>query len=321
MSASGEFSLIEKFFASPAVTRADVSLGTGDDCALLEIPAGRQLAVTMDTLVSGRHFLPDTAPWRLGWKVLAVNLSDLAAMGAEPAWVTLAATLPEIDEAWLDAFMQGFTALARQYDVQLVGGDTTKGPLSFTVQAHGLVDAGMAMQRSGAKPGDAIYVTGDIGGAGVALKQLLADAGPAGLLQERLEKPEPRVRQGIRLAAIASSCIDLSDGLAGDLQHILDASACGARVELESLPLLPATRTFVQEQNDWQLPLTAGDDYELLFTLPVSDLPALEAMLPDLGCPVTRIGTIESEPGLRLFDSNGIQCDPGQAYDHFDHED
>ena len=169
----GEFALIDEFFASPAVTRADVSLGSGDDCALLDIPPGKQLAVTMDTLVAGRHFLPDTDPWRLGWKVLAVNLSDLAAMGAEPAWVTLAVTLPAIDEPWLAAFMQGFSTLARQHAVQLIGGDTTRGPMTFTLQAHGLLEPGRALLRSGARPGDSLYVTGNIGGAGAALKSLL----------------------------------------------------------------------------------------------------------------------------------------------------
>jgi thiamine-monophosphate kinase len=318
----GEFALIDNFFASPAVTRADVSLGCGDDCALLDIPPGKQLAVTMDTLVAGRHFLPGTDPWRLGWKVLAVNLSDLAAMGAEPAWVTLAVTLPAIDEPWLDAFMQGFSTLARQHAVQLVGGDTTRGPMAFTLQAHGLVEPGRALLRSGAKPGDALYVTGSLGGAGAALKLMPDDeAEVPDALRMRLEQPEPRVETGRAIAGIASSCIDLSDGLAGDLQHVLDASGCGAVVELERLPLLPQTRAFMQRHDDWQLPLTAGDDYELLFTVPSLKEQALQARLPELGCEVTRIGTIESEPGLRFVDEAGIMRQPGHAWDHFADED
>jgi len=319
---SGEFALIDNFFASPAVTRADVSLGCGDDCALLDIPPGKQLAVTMDTLVAGRHFLPGTDPWRLGWKVLAVNLSDLAAMGAEPAWVTLAVTLPAIDEPWLDAFMQGFSTLARQHAVQLVGGDTTRGPMAFTLQAHGLVEPGRALLRSGAKPGDALYVTGSLGGAGAALKLMPDDeAEVPDALRKRLEQPEPRVETGRAIAGIASSCIDLSDGLAGDLQHVLDASGCGAVVELERLPLLPETRAFMQRHDDWQLPLTAGDDYELLFTVPSLKQQALQARLPELGCEVTRIGRIESEPGLRFVDEAGIMRQPGHAWDHFADED
>jgi thiamine-monophosphate kinase len=318
----GEFSLIDNFFASPAVTRADVSLGCGDDCALLDIPPGKQLAVTMDTLVAGRHFLPATDPWRLGWKVLAVNLSDLAAMGAEPAWATLAVTLPAIDEPWLDAFMEGFSTLARQHAVQLVGGDTTRGPMAFTLQAHGLVEPGRALLRNGARPGDALYVTGNLGAAGAALRQLLAghEQVPDGL-RKRLEQPEPRVVAGLSLAGIASACIDLSDGLAGDLQHVLDASGCGAEVELGRLPLMPETGAFMQRHDDWQLPLTAGDDYELLFTVPPSREEALRDMLPSLGCEVTRIGRIESEPGLRFVDEAGILRRPGHAWDHFADED
>ena len=314
----GEFSLIDNFFATPAVTRADVSLGCGDDCALLDIPPGRQLAVTMDTLVAGRHFLPETDPWRLGWKVLAVNLSDLAAMGAEPAWATLSVTLPAIDEPWLEAFMAGFSTLARQHAVQLVGGDTTRGPLAFTLQAHGLVEPGRALLRSGARAGDALYVTGTLGAAGAALKQLQnGQTAIADTLRKRLEQPEPRVLAGRRLAGLASACIDLSDGLAGDLQHLLDASGCGAQVELEQLPLLPETRAFMQQHDDWQLPLTAGDDYELLFTVPPSRQEALRALLPELDCEVTRIGSIEPEPGLRFIDAAGGIRRPGHAWDHF----
>jgi thiamine-monophosphate kinase len=318
----GEFSLIDNFFASPAVMRADVSLGCGDDCALLDIPPGRQLVVTMDTLVAGRHFLPGTDPWRLGWKVLAVNLSDLAAMGAEPAWATLAVTLPGIDESWLDAFMEGFSTLARQHAVQLVGGDTTRGPMAFTLQAHGLVEPGRALLRSSACPGEALYVTGSLGGAGAALKQLLAGVEEVpDSLRRRLEQPEPRVGTGRSLAGIASACIDLSDGLAGDLQHVLDASGCGAIVELERLPLMQETQAFMQRYDDWQLPLTAGDDYELLFTVPPSREEALRAVLPELDCEVTRIGRIESDPGLRFVDEAGIMRRPGHAWDHFADED
>ena len=318
----GEFALIDEFFASPAVTRADVSLGIGDDCALLDIPPGKQLAVTMDTLVAGRHFLPDTDPWRLGWKVLAVNLSDLAAMGAEPAWVTLAVTLPAIDEPWLAAFMQGFSTLARQHAVQLVGGDTTRGPMTFTLQAHGLLEPGRALLRSGARPGDSLYVTGNIGGAGAALKSLLdGDGEIPDVLRKSLEQPEPRVTPGRSLAGIASACIDLSDGLAGDLRHMLDASGCGATVELERLPLLPETSAFMQRQDDWQLPLTAGDDYELLFSVPQSREQALQAVEPELDCRVTRIGRIEAESGLRFVDAAGRRRTPGHAWEHFRNDD
>jgi thiamine-monophosphate kinase len=240
----GEFELIQHYFARQAAKRADVELGIGDDCALLTVPAGECLAVSTDTLVSGVHFFADVDPVALGHKALAVNLSDLAAMGAQPRWVSLALTLPNTDEAWLAGFAQGFHTLAAQHHVALIGGDTTRGPLSITVSIKGTVPATQALRRSGAKVGDHIYVSGHLGAAALAVQQRLhhlsIDAVPLRLCQHRMEYPQPRCELGLALRDIASSALDLSDGLAGDLMHILRASNVAAKIELTDLPVDPA---------------------------------------------------------------------------------
>ncbi|MGB5467180.1 MAG: thiamine-phosphate kinase, partial [Sedimenticolaceae bacterium] len=240
-----EFDLIRDYFARATGARADVLLGIGDDCALLRPPPGLALAVSVDTLVAGRHFLVDADPLHLGHKALAVNLSDLAAMGAQPAWATLALTLPQVDRNWLRAFMDGFAALAATHDVQLVGGDTTRGPLSITVQVHGFVDSLLALRRSGARAGDRIMVSGTVGDAGLALQLMQQNPGGGSVdsrLSRRLDRPTPRVALGRLLVGQASAAIDVSDGLIADLGHICDASGVGARVELARLPLSPAFR-------------------------------------------------------------------------------
>ncbi len=316
--AISEFALIRDYFAQATISRDDVLLGIGDDCALLQPPAGALLAVSMDTLVAGRHFLHDVDPRSLGHKSLAVNLSDLAAMGAVPGWVTLSISLQQPDPVWLAAFMRGFSSLANQHGVQLVGGDTTSGPLSITVQAHGFVDPAKALRRDAARPGDLLYVSGTLGDAGLALKMLQGQFDP-GLLpavRERLERPQPRLALGQALAGVAHAAIDLSDGLSSDLQHVCAASGVGATVELDKLPLSTAVTEYLQSARDWSLPLASGDDYELLFTLPIEQQAALDALQLDVS--LTCIGRIDQQPGMRFVQADGdeIQRIPA-GYDHF----
>ena len=308
--AVAEFDLIRRYF-DHAPRRAETRLGVGDDCALLNLPAGYQLALTTDTMVEGVHFFAGTDPEALGHKLLAVNLSDLAAMGAEPLAVTLNLTLPRADETWIQAFARGFLALAQQFNVDLIGGDTTSGPLSLSVQALGKIAEGKALLRSGAKPGDGIYVTGLLGEAGLGLKieqGWRADGSMSAL--ERFHRPMPRVAEGLALLGVANSCIDISDGLASDLGHILERSGVGAILDWGKLPLSSSVRNYVADSGDYLMPLTAGDDYELCFTVS-----AAEAKRVPPGC--VRVGVIEAEPGLRLRKDGGIQLLQAKGYEHF----
>ena len=271
-----EFDLIKRYFDRHALRHAFNQLGIGDDCALSQIPADCQLAVTTDTMVENVHFFADTDARMLGHKLLAVNLSDLAAMGAEPFAVTLALTLPKVDESWLNAFSLGFMDLAKQFKLDLIGGDTTQGPLTLTVQALGTVPRGLALLRSTAKAGDLIYVTGQIGNAGLGLKISQGySCEQADTMLASFHTPQPRIAQGLGLRGIASACIDISDGLAADLNHILTDSGVGASLDWHSLPLSPAVKNYVAESGDWRMPLTAGDDYELCFTSNPQFKPAL----------------------------------------------
>jgi thiamine-monophosphate kinase len=306
-----EFALIQRFFTRQRATNPSTRLGIGDDCALLSIPDGYELAVTTDTMVENVHFFAEADPELLGHKLLAVNLSDLAAMGAKPVSVTLALTLPTVDENWLTAFAQGFLKLAELYSVDLIGGDTTSGPLTLTVQAMGLVPKGRALRRSAALPGDFIYMTGCLGDAGLGLKikQGYDCANPEAALT-RFNRPEPQVVAGQALIGIAHACIDLSDGLAGDLGHILDQSRVGACLDWEALPLSKAVLAYINDTGDWFMPLTAGDDYELCFT--VSPEQAAQLTIA-----ATKIGIIESQPGLRLNKSGNIQALEVKSFEHF----
>ena len=324
-----EFDLIQTYFACMTRPRADVALGIGDDAALVQVAAGQQLAISVDTLVSGVHFLPSVSPQALGHKALAVNLSDLAAMGAEPAWATLALTLPEADPEWLAGFAEGFAALADRYGVALIGGDTTRGPLSLTVQVQGLVPEAEALTRGGAQAGDGIYVTGTLGDAGLCLR--LMQSAPTeretiAELQDRLERPQPRVEAGLGLRGIANSAIDISDGLVADLGHILEASGLGASLELERLPLSDTYRDWLAESGDWSLALTGGDDYELCFTAPAESAQQIQQLASELKLPISPIGRIEAEPGLRITQPDGRSwTGPSAGFDHFsdvsdDHE-
>jgi thiamine-monophosphate kinase len=314
-----EFELIRTFFARQPVSRADVAAGIGDDAALLRPPAGQLLAVTSDLLVSGVHFLPDVDPHALGHKALAVNLSDLAAMGAEPAWFLLNLVLPEADTHWLERFCRGMFDLARTQNVQLVGGDTSRGPLAIGIEAHGFVPEAAALRRSGAKTGDRIYVTGTLGDAALALQHRLGkhrlSEHDFTALSGRLDRPTPRVREGMALRGLAHSAIDLSDGLLADLGHILEMSRVGARIFLDKIPVSPVSREHIG-RSGWETALAMGDDYELCFTVPPYNIGALEKLQFD--CELQCIGEIESEPGLRIVDeSGGIYLPAFSGHDHF----
>lgn len=314
-----EFELIRRYFAAAA--GGDVVVGVGDDAAVLAVPPGMQLVVTTDTLVAGVHFPERTHPADIGHKALAVNLSDLAAMGAAPAWFTLNLTVPNADPDWLDPFSKGLLQLAREHRIRLVGGDTTRGPLTLTVSAFGLVPAGAALLRAGARPGDGIYVTGVLGDAAVGLRFLhggfdLPEEYRAAVLA-RLNRPMPRVREGQALRGLASACIDVSDGLLADLGHILEASGQGATIELMRLPVSLAFRAAFA-QLGWSLALAGGDDYELCFTVPAEREPALHAVSARFACGATRIGQIEAEPGLRVRDqAGGLYAYENMGYNHF----
>lgn len=321
--ACGEFSLIARYFDRVRTSRLDVETGIGDDCALLNIPEKQTLAISTDTLVAGNHFLPDIDPTDLAWKALAVNLSDLAAMGADPAWLTLALTLPDVDEAWLEAFSDGLFELLNYYDMQLIGGDTTRGPLSMTLGIHGYVPVGRALKRSGAKPGDWIYVTGTPGdsAAGLAILQnrlQVADATDADYLLQRHLRPTPRILQGQALRDLASAAIDLSDGLISDLGHIVNASSCGARVNVEALPYSTALSQHVEPEQALRWALAGGEDYELCFTVPEINRGALDVALGNLGAAFTCIGQMSADvEGIQFTrDGKPVTFD-WKGYDHF----
>ena len=309
-----EFHIIDKYFAHLAPDRDDVVLGIGDDCALLKPRPDQHLAVTVDTLVAGRHFLPDVEPESLGHKVLAVSLSDLAAMGATPAWATLALTLPAVNPDWLQAFANGFSALANRYQLALVGGDTTRGPLSITVQAHGLVKGAQALRRDGASAGDLVYVTGTLGDAALALRSNQASAE----VQYRLHWPQPRIAQGQALAGLASAAIDISDGLLADLGHVCKASGAGAEIHCKALPLSKEVAGSVEQSGDWSLPLAGGDDYELCFTLPEGKRQQLEEQFGENGWPLWQIGMVKEAGGVTAVLEDGtVYQSPVTGFDHF----
>jgi len=317
-----EFELIRRYFAELTPPRPDVALGIGDDAALLAPPRGHEVVVTTDTLIAGRHFPDDTDPQAVGWKALAVNLSDLAAMGAEPRWFTLALTLRMADPEWLAGFAAGLGAMAREAGVALVGGDTTQGALSITVTAMGTVPAGKAVRRSGAKAGDAICVTGTLGDAALALR-LLGESGGRGEarsadlehLRARLNRPVPRVAAGAVLRDLAHAAIDLSDGLAGDLSHVLEASGVGAELRSNKLPMSPAFKNLSEPEERLELQVAGGDDYELCVCLPPNDVAKLRKRLD---VPLTEIGKVVKGKGLTVLDAKGkkLAIDPF-GYRHF----
>ena len=318
----GEFDLIRRFFTRPTPKAA---LGVGDDCALLQPTVGLQTAISSDMLVAGRHFFADVDPRTLGHKALAVNLSDLAACGATPEAFTLALALPQVDEAWLQGFSDGLLALADAYGCELIGGDTTRGPLTICITVFGEVPRGQALLRSGAQPGDDIFVSGTLGDARLALEARRGHLSlPDRALQAacaRMDTPSPRVELGQSLRGIAHAAADISDGLVGDLGHILQQSGVGASL---LAPVL--SRLMLVERLGWQAPpaqtlewvLGGGDDYELVFTAPAQARSIVQAAGLACGVPVTRIGRIDAEPGLRVLDAAGQPVDAQwQAFDHF----
>ncbi|WP_455367153.1 thiamine-phosphate kinase [Kaarinaea lacus] len=319
-----EFSLIDYYFKGRGIVREDVSLSIGDDAAVTEIPAGCELVTAVDTLVNGVHFPEHCQPYNIGYKALAVNLSDMAAMGAEPVWCTLALTMPEADETWLQQFCDGFFDLANQFNVQLVGGDTTQGPLTVTVQIMGLVPKGMAITRSGAAPGDKIFVSGTLGDAALGLhvyqnKNFLKDLDKQQkqTLLAKLNQPLPRVELGIALRQIASSAIDISDGLLADLNHVLNHSKLGATLHLDQIPVSGTLHSQANLLDSTSYALYGGDDYELCFTVPQARVSKLLSIITQLSVNVTEIGEVEWNPGIRLLNHGVIANLPVRGFEHF----
>jgi len=317
-----EFELIERYFRRP--TRNAV-LGVGDDAALIAPSPGFEIAATVDMLLEGRHFFAGAEAEALGHKTLAVNLSDLAAMGAMPRWALLALALPSVDEGWLAAFARGFFALADAHGVDLVGGDTTRGPRNLCVTVLGEVPAGKALRRSGAKGGDSIWVSGTLGDAALAIAHRLGRIRLEGAdladCERTLARPAPRVALGLALRGIASAVIDVSDGLVGDLGHVLDASRIGATIDIDALPrssAMAAQLAGAQRDVALQCLLAGGDDYELVFTALPSRRDAVAAAAASAGVAVTRIGRIEAGSALRFVDRDGTAVDSAfAAFDHF----
>ncbi len=303
-----------------AATRGDVIVGIGDDAAILSVPPGKQLVVAMDTLNIGVHFPADTVPADIGWKSLAVNLSDLAAMAATPAWCTLSLSLPQPDHDWVDGFLDGFVALAALHNVVLIGGDTTRGPLSVCVTAHGLIDPRGALLRSDACVGDDVWVTGTLGDASGALRQWQAGGPVDPALRARLDRPTPRVAAGLALAGIAHACIDVSDGLLADLGHVCIASRVGAEIEVDALPASDALIASFDTAIRRELQAAGGDDYELCFAAPKTARLAVEEAMHVCDVPAKRIGLITADAGnILLRDSAGAEWSPPRAgYVHFE---
>lgn len=315
-----EFELIGHYFTSPLASRADVVLGIGDDAAILRMPDGQDLVASVDSLVAGVHFPPDLAAAAVGHRALAVNLSDLAAMGAVPAWALLALTLPVVDEKWLDDFANGFLTLARRFELELVGGNTSRGPLNITVAVHGFVPRGTALTRAGAAAGDRIYATGELGSAAAGLAARVG--GRTQAMHRRLvgcfTHPQPRVACGQALRGIASAAIDVSDGFLADLGHILESSGVGAVVNVDALPISAEATAFLGRERARDAALSGGDDYELCFTVPVERMGLFEARRPRLDCQATCVGEITRERVLHCRREDGTVWRPDSTgYKHF----
>lgn len=315
-----EFELIRRHFTQDA---RHTDLTVGDDAALLRPRAGMQLAVSTDMLVAGTHFFPDTDPEALGWKTLAVNVSDLAAMGAEPRWAFLALSLPSPDEAWIAPFARGFFACAEAFGVDLAGGDTTRGPLNLCVTIIGEVPAATAITRRGAQPGDDLWITGTPGRASLGLAHLRGEvalrSAHADSCLDALHRPQPRVALGQALRGLASAMLDVSDGVLGDLSHILETSACGARIDAARLPLDALRAAGADDTLARRCLLAGGDDYELLFTAPNERRDEVAALAHRHALPLTRIGAITPDRGrITLHEADGTEHElPPRGYDHF----
>jgi len=311
-----EFNLIYNHINTQSIDRPDVLTGIGDDCAILNIPEGYSLAVSMDTLVCGVHFPENASAYSIGYKALAVNLSDLASAGAIPAWITLSLTMPDADKFWLNDFLEGLFALAKKHDVQLIGGDTTTGPLSISIQAHGFVKK--ALLRSNAKVDDLIFVSGYLGDAALGFKAYNEIPTILDGCKARFDQPEPRVGLGLKLTRIASSCIDISDGLISDLGHICEQSKCGAEVNLSKIPLSEEYLSYFTKNDLYKQALTFGDDYELCFTVAADLESEVLKLSKSLSLPITCIGKITDSEGIQFFDENNKTILFKQkGYEHF----
>lgn len=304
---SKEFDFIKQYFVNPqTVNRPEVALGSGDDCAILDVPEGYQLAISTDTLIAGTHFPENTSAFDMGYKLMAVNLSDLAAMGAKPLAVSVAATMPvDVNDIFVKDLASGFFELANQYDVQLIGGDLTAGHLSLTANIYGLLPNGQAIKRSGAKVGDLVVVSGDLGDAGAALHH------PLHVLLQKLNRPQPQIELGLNLLGKASAAIDISDGLTQDLCHILSMSEVGAVIDLEALPISKHLADTVDQKMAWSFALYGGDDYQLAFTISADEFEKL-----DQGN-LTVIGEVIAMQGLFRKTDNGLKKLPTKGFQHF----
>ena len=316
-----EFSLIERIRQRTAQGREDVRVGIGDDAAVLSMPVGQEQIAAIDTMVEGVHFPVGTAPADIGWKALAVNLSDLAAMGASPAWALLALTMPRADADFVDGFAEGFAQLAQPYRLALIGGDTTRGALTISVAVHGFAPPGKALTRDAACVGDAVFVTGALGDAAAGLhclQQRLPESTHSSYLIQRLNRPTPRIAAGIALRDAAHACIDVSDGLLADLGHICHASGVGAEIDAALLPQSSALLSLYDDATARDFALSGGDDYELCFTVPAARVAEVSADLARLGCGATRIGRIVAGEGVRVRDAHGQWLDTSSSgWEHF----
>ena len=323
--AMGEFDLIKRYFQPQILVDDSVQLSIGDDCALVSVPENYQLAITTDTMVENTHFLPTISPEDLAYKAVATNLSDLAAMGAQPKWVSLALTLPNVDENWISTFSQSLLHTLKQYNVTLIGGDTTKGNLSITITAQGFVEKDKGICRHKAQVGDLIYVSGTLGDSAAGLTQILSSKSAVDsddvFLQQRHLRPTPRIELGRALIDIAHAAIDLSDGLISDLGHILERSQCGAEVELSALPLSSSILNKYDRTQAEQFALSGGEDYELCFTIPPEYKDELELRLKKLNVPCTCIGKITEKCGdfspRFLRDGKPVNITFSSGFDHF----
>jgi len=311
-----EWQLIERHFRDLGASRDDVALGIGDDAALLRVPAGNELVLTTDALIEGVHYLPGAPAKSIGHRALAVNLSDIAAMGANPSWALLSLNLPAVDDAWLLDFAIGFGALAHRHEVALVGGNLSRGALSVTVELAGVIPAGQALRRDRARPGDLLYVTGCVGDAAQGLLTLQASDADALYLRERFEYPTARVELGQALRGIASACIDVSDGLYADASRLLQSSACGADVQLDDLPVSEPLRRCIGALA-WQTALRGGEDYELCFTAPPQFAAYVDELAIRTATPISVIGTLRTGSGLTLKSGNKVIQFSASGFDHF----
>ena len=316
-----EFELIKEFFTAQPVSRKDVAMGIGDDCALIKSSDDMFIAITTDTLVSGVHFPEDTPARAIGHKAVAVNLSDLAAMGAQPAWISVAITLPEVDEQWLKEFTAGMFELTEYYNVQLIGGDTTKGPLSITITAQGTVPANQALCRNGAKNGDYLFVTGDFGDAGLALKAINGEielsTADFDAVKSKLDYPSPQVLIAQMIRDDATSAIDVSDGLLADLNHLCKASTLGVNINVEDIPLSKVMTDNLEPVDAINLALTSGDDYQLIFTVNAANKVGIETAMQHANVPFTCIGQMNTNEEINLFYEKKPFTVTTRGFEHF----